>query len=126
MSHTLHEELFAAVMQKLTPLQQGAVIKFANRLAKQRTSKPPAIAESSTAKITPKNAKNTKKQYPKKVEALDGRTPLATQLAHQPPSPIKWEPARRLSPKEMLSSGKRHFDDGTGVRVFQGGLCNRK
>jgi hypothetical protein len=131
MSLTLHEELLTATMQKLTPSQQSSVVKFAKRLAKQNTSKPPSTVKNSVTlakTTTPQRAKNQNKktQYQKVVKALDGRTALATQLAHEPPAPVKWVPAHRLSQKEMLSSNNRYFDDGTGVRVFQGGLCNRK
>lgn len=52
----MHEELLAAVMQKLTPLQQSAVVKFAKKLAWQNAPQPPKTGNASVVskKTTPK------------------------------------------------------------------------
>ena len=115
-------------MQRLTPAQQASVVSFAKGLKKVKRSRSSETATDSKAQVK----KTTPMKWIKKqgnenaVNAVDGRTPLATRLAHEPAAPVKWILAPPLSAKERTSTKRRYYDDGTGVRVFQGGLCNGK
>jgi hypothetical protein len=135
MSLTLHQEILIGIMQRLTPPQQSSVVSFAKGLAKViRTRSSENIKESrpQVKKTTPQVKKTTlKKNYRNNsentVEVVDGRTPLATRLANEPAAPVIWIPVPPLSEKERtFTKSRRYYDDGTGVRVYQGGLCNRK
>jgi hypothetical protein len=132
MGPTLHEELLAAVMPKPTPSQQNLAVSFATSLSKQSAVKTGdvSVAPKTTVSVAPKTTapKKTKEaqkpakpnRYPNGVTVIDGWTPLATQLANEPVAPAQWLPAPRLSTKQMLSGKGHYFDDGAGVRVFQG------
>lgn len=128
MSHTLHQDILIGIMQKLTPAQQASVVSFAKGLKKVKRSKSSETAKDSRAHVK----KTTPIKWIKKdgnenaVNAVDGRTPLATRLAHEPAAPVNWIPVPPVSQTERSVTKRRYYDDGTGVRVFQGGLCNRK
>ena len=128
MSLTLHQEILIGIMQRLTPPQQSSVVSFAKGLAKMiRTRSSENIKESRTQVKKTTLKKNYRNNSENTVEVVDGRTPLATRLANEPAAPVIWIPVPPLSEKERtFTKSRRYYDDGTGVRVYQGGLCNRK
>ena len=128
MSLTLHQEILIGIMQRLTPPQQSSVVSFAKGLAKMiRTRSSENIKESRPQVKKTTLKKNYRNNSENTVEVVDGRTPLATRLANEPAAPVIWIPVPPLSEKERtFTKSRRYYDDGTGVRVYQGGLCNRK
>src|ERR1700681_4736710 len=94
MSLTLHQEILIGIMRKLTPSQQSSVVSFAKRLAKVSRFKSSETVKDSREQVTtttPKRKEGNKGENTS-VIVLDGRTPLATRLANEPPSPVKWIP----------------------------------
>src|ERR1700733_10394101 len=128
MSLTLHQEILIGIMQRLTPPQQSSVVSFAKGLAKMiRTRSSENIKESRPQVKKTTLKKNYRNNSENTVEVVDGRTPLATRLANEPAAPVIWIPVPPLSEKERtFTKSRRYYDDGTGVRVYKGGLCNRK